>query len=73
MRGALESRLARLEGRRDGNTWTGPIGRLIADPRQHAWATSKAGINAEVARRQASGELPEHVIVRVIVKPPACN
>ena len=67
----FESRLRRQEAKQldDMRVYC----RLIADPEQDAWAATDRGIDAEIERRRATGELPPQgdVIVRRIISPPA--
>jgi hypothetical protein len=70
----MDTRLRRLEAVTRAGDFL--VGRIIADPKQHEWAATDEGIDAEIQRvqaaRQAAGERPyDDMIVRLIVYPPA--
>ena len=70
----METRLRRLESVARSGEFL--VGRIIADPKQHEWAATDEGIDAEIQRvqaaRQAAGQRPyDDIIVRRIVYPRA--
>jgi hypothetical protein len=70
----METRLRRLETTKHSGDFT--VGQIIADPKEHAWAATDEGIDAEIERvqaaRRAAGERPyDDMIVRLIIDPQA--
>ena len=72
----METRLRRLETAKHSGDFT--VGQIIADPKEHAWAATDEGIDAEIERvqaaRRAAGERPyDDMIVRLIVPGDECR
>lgn len=69
MKTEIERRITRLEDARPEASTGLTVERIIADPRQDAWAASDEGIAAEIARRRTAGIFGDGpVIVRRIVE-----